>query len=427
MYSSINLSVKIALSPDLTSLELGVYVRSRALLRTGRKAFNATDFKQLDGEELVRSALERLIELGYVIHKGGGWYADAKHPVKPVHITDGFVKKITHQAAQSKKHNTKKDGRYEHLCVGLFTGAEKHLGYTPTKLTYTTGDKINKACYRNILKVVDSFGSTTDEFIWFVFQQDWHAIAEAVPSLRLLGSNSFLNSFEGYLQNKDKLDESEDVLDAYNTAFGIKTSRGLQEKHAALKLKTSLTELNVLPRQFFSYAASISWRTFGGAPPFTFLASDKFLKQFQGQLPGGGTDGGKMSSIVVSMCDCYLGRILDRLRKIPMKMSREDFENQNWMIAEAIFEPLTGLTNNGTGQQLVDLVSRAVESKHLPTFGSYVITERGKFTPLAVYWIAYAAHYLDTSFYPTDFGNWKDAVKDFAAEQVDLQVLELKL
>lgn len=426
MHSSINLSVKVALSPDLTSLELGVYVRSRALLRTGRKAFNVADFKQLDGEELVRSALEHLIELGYVVHQGGGWYAAAKHPVKPTNVPDGFIKKITHQAEQSKNNKTKKDGRYEHLCDSLVAGAETHLGYKPAKSIYTASNKVNRACYRNIFRVIDKFESTADIFVWFVFQQDWHSIAEAVPSLRLLGSNSFLGSFEGYLQNKEKLDSSGNVLDAYDTTFGFKTARGLQEKHAALKLKTSLAELGVSPRQFFGYAAGISWRSFGGTPPFTFLASVRFLKQFRGQLPGSNGDGGNETrTIAVNVYDCYLGRILDRLRKVPLGMSREDFENQNWMIAEAIFEPLASLVDNGAGQQLISLVARTIEEKHLPIFGSYVITESGKFTPLAVYWIAYAACYLDTPFYPPDFGSWKDAVKDFAAEQVDLQVLEV--
>lgn len=426
MHSSINLSVKVALSPDLTSLELGVYVRSRALLRTGRKAFNVADFKQLDGEELVRSALEHLLELGYVVHKGGGWYSAAKHPVKPVNIADGFIKKIAYQAEQSKKHETKKYGRYGRLCTGLVVGAEKHLGYEPAKSTYTTDNKINRACYRNILKVISKFKSTVDEFVWFVFQQDWQSIAEAVPSLRLLGSNNFLSSFEGYLQNKDKLDKSDDIFDIYDTAFGARTARGLPEMRAALKLKTALVGLGTSPRQFFDYASSIPWRAFDGAPPLTFLTSGRFLSQFRSRTSGG--SGGNSRSITAGMYECYLGRVLDRLRKVPQKMTHEDFENHNWVVAEAIFEPLSALVSkNGSDVQLVALVARTIGEKHLPVFGSYVITERGRFTPLAVYWIAYAAYYLDTPFYPSNFGNWRDVIKDFAAEQVDLKVLELDL
>lgn len=424
MHGSINLSVKVALSPDLTPLELGVYVRSRALLRTGRKAFAVADFKQLDGEELVRSALEHLLELGYVVHRGGGWYTAAKHPIKSTSVGGSFVTKIVRSSEQSKKTRTKKGGRYEQLGNVLLAEAERILGYTPAKTAYSSADVVNRASYRRILAVVDKFESSVKEFVWFVFQQDWSSLAQVVPYPRLLGSNSFLSSFEGYLQNKEKLTKSDDIFDVYDAAFGLRTARGLPEMRSALRLRVLLTELRATPSQFFSYAAGIQWRTFDGAPPLAFLASDRFFSQFRGHMPRSK----RIESSAVSMYNCYLGRILSRLQEVPRGLSDKEFENCNWEVAEAIFEPLlTLVSSNGSDPQLCSLVARAVDEKHLPTFGFYVITKGGKFTPLAAYWITHAAHRLGTSFYPPEFGDWKDAVRDFSADQVDLDVLGLGL
>jgi len=424
MQGSINLSVKVALSPELTASELGVYVRGRALLRKGRKAFSAADFKQIDGEGLVRSALERLLELGYVVHRGGGWYAPAKRPMKAPNVRSGFVKKIASTAEQSKKGRAKKDGRYEQLGIVLAEAAEKTLGYKPPKMTYASTDVVNRGCYRRIWAVIDKFSSSVDEFVWFVFEQDWSSLSQVVPSLRLLGSNSFLSSFEGFLQNKGKLNGSDDIFDAYDSAFGSRTARGLAEMRAALRLRTSLEELGATPRQFFGYAAGLRWKAFDGVPPLTFLTSSKFFSQFHTHARRYAPRSGGQKAMYTG----YLDRVLSRLHKVPRGTSGEEFENHNWVVAEAIFEPLSPLlSDNGLDQQLARLVTRAADEKSLPTFGGYVITQQGQFTPLAVYWITYAARHLELPFYSPGSGSWKEAVKASSAEQVDLQVLELAL
>jgi len=70
---------------------------------------------------------------------------------------------------------------------------------------------------------------------------------------------------------------------------------------------------------------------------------------------------------------------------------------------------------------------KAVNEKHQPTFGSYVVTSQGKFTPLAVYWMSYAATCLEDSFSSPGSRDWKSVIKDFSAGEVDLRVLEMKL
>jgi hypothetical protein len=113
--------------------------------------------------------------------------------------------------------------------------------------------------------------------------------------------------------------------------------------------------------------------------------------------------------------------------KIPQEVTLEELEEYNWQVAEAIFEPLYGFVmKNGAPQQLIDLVTKATNEKHLTSFGNYVITKGGKLTPLAVYWITYAASHLNGS-YLSKSGDWKDIVRNFSAKEVDLRILEMEL
>jgi len=424
MRGSINLSVKVALSSELTPMELGVYARCKAFLfQTGRKAFNVADFEKLGGEELVKSALEHLLELGYVV-RNRGWFSLAKRPVASHKETSTFVAKLATSAERSKGA-TRRDGRYEQLREALLIAAKDTLGYKPSRMTYSTNGTVNKGSYRRILAVVDRFGATMDEFVWFVFQHDWSSIAQDAPNLRLLGSNSFLSSFESYLQNKDSFTGSDDIFDSYDNVFSVITPRGLGEMRAALKLKIALEDLQVSPSQFFRYAASIRWRAFDAAPPLTFLTSDRFVNQFRVQS---GTQASRRKTSIGRVRSTYLGRILDRLRSVPKSDSSTEFEDYNWQVAEAIFEPMQAIVSkNGSEPQLVGLVSRTIDEKDVPTFGSYVVTKNGRFTPLAVYWIVYAAKYLETTFYSKGMGDWKDTIRDFSADEVDLRVLDMDL
>jgi hypothetical protein len=432
----INLSVEVALTSDLTPVELGIYVRCKGLLQRGRKAFSIADFSQLDGKELFGSAMDRLLSLGYVVHRGGGWFSLAKKPVKDSRnksVEELVVERSVRTAGQGGsvakksltsqvKERSRKDGRYEQLETILTSKVIEVFGYKPSSMLYSTNDRANKVCYRKIFLAIDKGKSSIDEFVWFIYQNDWGFLNLTAPNIRLLSSNNFLGSYESYLQNKDKLKGLDDIFVAYDNAFGVHTARGLPEMQVALKLKTTLRGASISPPQFFSYAASIRWSSFKGAPPLSFLASDKFFKQSQLSMHTG--NGASQEQIGIR--NFYLGRILDRLRKVPRNTSDEEFEDYNWQVAETVFEPLKSIVSkNGADPQLVKLVIRAVDEKHLPTFGSYVVTKGGKFTPLAVYWISYAAKYLGDSFCPPGIGSWKEVMKDFAAREVDLRVLEL--
>jgi len=424
MSDSVQLPGTIALSTDLTSVELGVYVRCKALIRReGRKAFSIADIGKFDGEELARSAIDRLLELSYVVHKGGGWYSLARRPVTDKDVANtSFMKKLISGAERAKQTKSKKDGKYEELADALLVGIEKAFNYKPSKMMYTTSDPANRACYRKIIGVVNKFGSSIKEFVWFVLEHDWKWLNQPAPGPRILGSNNFLGSFESYLQNRVKLNGSSDVFDAYDRSFGTRTARGLAEMRTALLLKNALSEINTSPAQFFSYASSIRWATFGGTPPLSFLASDRFVKQFKMHI------GSYSRQPIIEKHSYYLSKVLTRLEKVPRDESDGEFENYNWQVAEAIFEPLCNLTAKGeTSKQLTDLTVRARDEKHLPTFGSYVVTREGKFTPLAVYWIVYAATHLGTLFCPPAFGNWKTTVESFSDGGVNLEVLGMSL
>ncbi len=124
--------------------------------------------------------------------------------------------------------------------------------------------------------------------------------------------------------------------------------------------------------------------------------------------------------------DTYLGRILSRLLQVPTSRSSEALEDYNWSVAEAVFEPLVPISHNSTAR-LRFLVRRVVNEKDAPSLGFYLVTSDGKLTPLAVYWIVFASCHLKGPFCSDELGDWKELVRNSAAEAVKLDILEERL
>jgi hypothetical protein len=254
-----------------------------------------------------------------------------------------------------------------------------------------------------------------------MFREDWSWVKSEVPYPPVFSHDTFLESFSWYKSHGDEVKVAEELLSVYDRVFRVESLRGLSVIRSAVKLSFSLKEIGATYAQFFEYASSLSWKSFGDVPPFQFLVTESFVGQFRGAFR---KQFGKETSSVTTT---YLGRILERVRSSVELSSPSVFEDYNWSVAEAIFEPLRQFADsNDVPPQLKVLVSRTVAEKNLPSFGLYFVTRDGLLTPSAVYWIAFAASKLRGPFCPESFGLWKDVVRDFACDAVRLDFLEVE-
>ena len=305
-----------------------------------------------------------------------------------------------------------KDGNYELLAKALVSKATEKLSYKPP-FSYKP-DTINRTAYRRILIKIEELGSSIEEFSWFVFQHDWGWLSDGVPSPLYIGKITFLESFSWYINHKQQLSEAGTILDNYDKEFNVQSNKGLEELKAAFKIKCDLESKSISPTTFFNYVHSISWRSFNGTPPITFLATEKFLKQFYTYL-------GKtiIPTRTTTVTKHYLTKILEKLNNKPVINSEQDFEDFNWEVAELIFEPLQNIVfKNGRSSQLKNLVNTVVNEKELSSFGKYVVTEDGLLTPLGAYWIGSASLKLK-NFYVDK--QWKSTLIEYIHPSVYIE------
>lgn len=413
---SINLSVEIALSLDLA--EVGVYVKGKALLASGRRAFSLAD---LEGDtDQLRAALGSLLNLGLVVHRGGGWYALAKLPTRSTRPGSSLADRMSVAASKRVVHG-KKSTIYEQLRDMLRNGVKQTLGIDSSPSVYTASNSSNKARYARVVKVIREVDVTAKEFTDFVFHHDWTWVRDGYPSLGLICTDEFLGKFRWYVEHLDEIAAARDILAVYDTTFKFNGVHKYEDYLAALRLRTMLFEKEVTVEQFFGYAVSRNWRVFDGFPPIRFLASSDFVNQCCSVLRKRG-----IVKAVPRVSDTYLGRILSRLLQVPSPHSHEAFEDYNWNVGEAVFEPLISISHNSV-PRLRSLVQRVVNEKDAPLLGFYLVTSDGKLTPLAVYWIVFAFHHLKDPFCSDELGDWKDLVRNSAAEAVRLDILEERL
>lgn len=407
--SVVHLSVNTSLA--LEPFQLGVYVKGKALLALGRRAFSISNIG--GDKDLAREAIGRLMALGLVEHRGGGWYALAKVPARMIEASSDMGVRManvagTRQAPPKSTPSRLRDAIREY--------SEKLCGYSLLPSAFTIGTSANKVRYQRVVRVISGTNSTITEFIRFVSQQDWSWTQEGYPKIQVLCTDEFLDKFRWYTEHKDEVEQAAEILTIYDRAFSIVGEHKYDEHLLVLKLRTVLSERGITFEAFFRYAASIPWRSFGGFPPVKFLSSDGFVSQASNALPG--------RARVAQRAEVYLRRIIDRLGKVSFPLSAVAFEDHNWSIGEAVFEPLASFTNNS--DQLGTFVARVVECKDEPSLGFYLVTYDGELTPLAVYWIVFASRHMGNSFY---FGrqSWKDAVREVAADTVNLGILEAQL
>jgi len=402
----------------LDPVELGVYVKGKALLTSGRRAFSLTD---LEGNiEQLRDALSVLLDLKLVVHRGGGWYALARLPTRPDQLGSTLARKMS--AVTSKRDvRSKKSTVYEQLRDMLRSEVKKVLGLDSPASVYAASNSSNKARYARIAKAIREADATAREFVDFVFHHDWSWVRDGYPSLGLICTDDFLGKFGWYVEHLDEMEAARDILSVYDKVFRFNGVHKYEDHLAALRLRTILFEKEVTIEQFFDYAISRNWRVFDGFPPARFLASNDFVNQCCSALQKRG-----IVKAVSRVSDTYLGRILSRLLQVPASRSSEALEDYNWSVGEAVFEPLVSISHNSI-PRLQSLVQRVVNEKDEPSLGFYLVTGDGKLTPLAVYWIVFASHHLKGPFCSDELGDWKELVRNSAAEAVKLDILEEKL
>lgn len=408
--STVTLSANVALSLD--PFELGVYTKGKALLANGRRAFSISDVG--GDKDLAREAVRRLLDLKLVTHNGGGWYSLARVPSQLGLLVDLGTKMASAAVAKTSQSQ----GAYERLRDCLKSLAKKTYGHSLPASMYAVSNRVNKARYGRITKVVRDVDATVEEFAEFVFGMDWSWMSEGYPGVGLLCTDDFLNKFRWFMEHQDEITQADQILTIYDSVFHYEGIHKYEDRLAVLQLRAVLSERGITPESFFGYASSLKWRSFGGLPTIKFLTSSRFVGQAQSVLPGRG------GRSFVRVSETYLGRIVDRLSRVELPLSAEDFEDRNWEIGEAVFEPLAALVSD-FGSQLGSLVRKVTDEKDSPSLGFYVTTYDGKLTPLAVYWIVYASNRLD-SFCSAEVSSWKDLVRELAAEAVNLSVLEKK-
>jgi len=413
---SVSLPSDIALS--LAPFELGVYVKGKALLAGGRRAFSLAD---LEGDtDYLRVALGNLLDLKLVVHRGGGWYALARLPTRSTQFGSTLAGKMS-AAASKRTVRGKKSTIYEQLRNMLRSGVKKTLGLDSPVSVYAASNHSNKARYARVAKAIRETGTGAREFVDFVFHQDWSWTRDGYPGLGLICTDEFLGKFKWYVEHLDEMTVARDILEAYDSAFKFNSSHKYEEYMVALRLRTALFEKGITIKQFFDYAISQNWGIFDGFPPVRFLASNDFVNRCYSVLQKRG-----IVKVTLQVSDTYLGRILSRLLQVPTSRSREAFEDYNWSVGEAVFEPLASVSHNST-PRLKSLVRRVANEKDASSLGFYLVTSDGKLTPLAVYWIVFAFHHLKDSFCSDELGDWKELTRNSAAEAVRLDILEEKL
>lgn len=407
--SVVHLSVHTSLA--LEPFQLGVYVKGKALLASGRRAFSISDIG--GDKDLAREAIGRLMALGLVDHRGGGWYALAKVPARMIEATSDMGTRMAN-AAGTRKAPPKSTPSLLRDAIREFS--EKLCGRDLLSTAFTIGTSANKSRYGRVIRVINGTSSTVTEFMWFVSQQDWSWTREGYPTVQVLCTDEFLDRFRWFMEHKDDVAQATEILAIYDQAFGIVGEHKYEEVLLVLKLSAVFAERGITFDAFFNYAASLPWRSFGGFPPIKFLSSDGFITQASTALRG--------RRRVAQRAEAYLKRIVDRLGRVSFPLSADAFEDHNWTVGEAVFEPLAGFTNSS--EQLGAFVTRVVEGKDEPKLGFYLVTYDGKLTPLAVYWIVYASRYMKNSFHSGQ-QSWKDAVREVASDIVNLSILEAQL
>lgn len=407
--SVVHLSVNTSLA--LEPFQLGVYVKGKALLASGRLAFSISDIG--GDKDLAREAIGRLMTLGLVAHRGGGWYALAKVPARMIEPTSDMGLRMVN-AVRTRQASLKSTP--SQLRDALREFSETLCGRKLLASAYTIGTGANKARYNRVVRVINGTSSTLTEFMWFVSQQDWSWTRESYPKIQVLCTEEFLDKFRWYMEHKDEIAQAAEVLAIYDRAFDISGEHKYDEHLLILKLRAALSERGITFEAFFDYAAKQQWRSFGGFPQIKYLSSTGFVSQASNALRG--------RARVSQRDEAYLARIVSRLCSVSFPLSAEAFEDSNWTIGEAVFEPLAGFTDNC--EQLKTFVTRVIECKDEPTLGFYVVTYDGKLTPLAVYWIVYAFNHMGNSFYSAQ-RPWKDVVREVSSDFVNLSILEAQL
>jgi len=407
--SVVHLSVNTSL--ELEPFQLGVYVKGKALLASGRRAFSISDIG--GSKDLAREAIGCLMALGLVDHRGGGWYALAKVPARMITVASDMGRRMANVAGTQRASFNSTPSQVRNA---LKEYSQTLCGHSLPTSTYAIGTQANRARYNRVVRVINGTSSTVVEFIWFVSQQDWSWTREGYPSIPVLCTDGFLDKFRWYIANKDEVAQAAGALAIYDRAFNIVGEHPYDEHLLVLKLRAMLSEWNITFEAFFVYAASLPWRSFGGFPPIKFLSSIGFVNQARNALQGGAR--------VAQRTEVYLERIISRLGRVSFPLSAKAFEDYNWAIGEVIFEPLTSFTDGS--EQLKTFVTRVIEDKEEPALGFYVVTYDGKLTPLAVYWIAYASRRMGNFFY-SGRRSWQDVVREVAAGTVNLSVLDALL
>jgi len=407
--SVVHLSVNTSLA--LEPFQLGVYVKGKALLATGRRAFSISDIG--GDKDLAREAIGRLMALGLVAHRGGGWYALAKVPARMIESTSDMGLRMAN-AAGTRQAPPKSTPSLLRDAIKEFS--EQLCGHSVLPSAFTIGTSANKTRYNRVVRVMNGTSSTIKEFMWFVSQQDWSWTREGYPKIQVLCTDEFLDKFRWYMGHKEEIEQAAEVLAIYDRVFDIVGEHKYDEHLLVLKLRATLSASGITFEAFFNYAVSLPWRSFGGFPPIKFLSSDGFVLQANTALRG--------KRRVAQRAEAYLKRIIDRLGRASFPLSAEAFEDHNWAMGEAVFEPLASFTNSS--EQLGTFVARVVEGKDESALGFYLVTYDGKLTPLAVYWIVYASRHMGNSFH---FGqqSWRDAVREVASDIVNLSILEAQL
>jgi len=405
---SVNVADSVVFSQELTSVELGTYIRCKALHQLGTSKFSTKDLATWDSESVVASALEGLVELNLVVHQGGGWYALKRIPVlEQLHL----VRKpsIGSRMLTIAKQKRTSPGRREELKDKLENFVTNQLGLVCLKTSFTINQKTT-GNYRRIFELIDLYNSSTDEYLQWIGSLDWSWVSEKMPNIYVLGSERFIELFEQYLKERTELSSTDDILDLFEKIFGIKCSCELANRKIALGLKRMILSLNSSPEQFFMFATTL--KLTDSNKTLSNLASIWAQERFREYLS-------KLGIKSTNPTGSYLERILERLQRTYNMVTIEHFENLNWDVAEAILEPLELVCRDPFLKKLID---RSRKEKNLSKFGYYFITRDKKFTPLAVYWIIFAS----TTMVPFYIGNgskkWRETLLECTSDAVNLSL-----
>jgi len=408
---SVALALSIVFSAELTSVELGTYARVRALYQQGTTRFSVNDLSTWDDEIVVRTSLEGLAELGLIEHTGGGWFSLKKVPLlDELHLER--KKSMSHRITEAIRRRPTE--QREHLRYMLEEYVRTKLQLKPLSSLFTINVK-TAGCYRAILSVITQNKSSLEEYLLWVASQPWTWIQERMPNMFLLGSARYLELFEVYLTEKDELRATDDLLDLFDKTFNVVVSREIADRRIALGIKRMVFSLHASIAQFFMFVSTL--RVTDNNKTLSFLSSTWLQEQFRTYLTANN------AIISIPSSSSYFGRILTRLQNTQIN-SASQFENLNWDIAEAVFNPISNIPNDTFFQMLANRIRK---EKCLERLGFYFITPDKKFTPLAVYWIVFASENVSIPFYSGNGdknSQWKETLMEYVSDAVDLSFLE---